>query len=270
MHHCIVLTKILTVTMCIMLGTEGGGKPIPVPRLLRALELPVPQMAAQFGRVLAGVGDIDGDGVPDLAVGAPDEDVNGRVEQGQAYVFSGATGVLLRTLRAPMAQTGAAFGAALVGLGDINGDGVPDLAVGAPFQEVDGQDVQGEVFVFALQTPSVVNALVTLARPVQTKFVPTPVADGPSGTFTMTVTLTNTSSRAIRSPAFMVRVLSRRNLLLNADDGAEGVGALLTPEIGDHLWFPGEAVTADFVIGLRKLAPFRFRVDLLGLPTDIP
>ena len=49
----------------------------------------------------------------------------------------GADGTRLRTLRAPSPQAGASFGAALAGVGDVNGDGVPDLAVGAPCQDLE-------------------------------------------------------------------------------------------------------------------------------------
>lgn len=77
-----------------------------------------------FGSALARGGDFDGDGVEDVAIGAP-TDGNGTVS-----IVSGATGALLQTLAttAPRAQ----FGAAVVSLGDVDGDSVPDYLVGAP------------------------------------------------------------------------------------------------------------------------------------------
>jgi hypothetical protein len=113
-----------------------------------------PQAGAGFGAVLAGVGDVNGDGVPDLAVGDPLQDLEGDCcgGAGLVFLFSGATGRHLHTVRAPRPQPAANFGAALAGVGDVNGDGMPDLAVGAPFQYVRGLENRGQVFVFSVST----------------------------------------------------------------------------------------------------------------------
>jgi hypothetical protein len=81
-------------------------------------------VGAEFGAAVARAGDVDGDGVEDVAVGAP-TDGNGVV-----YVYSGASATLLRTLSGSAA--GSRFGTSLAYLGDVDGDGVGDLAVGAP------------------------------------------------------------------------------------------------------------------------------------------
>ena len=103
---------------------------------LHTLQAPSPQGGAGFGFALAALGDVNGDDVPDLAVGAPGQDVEGGdcCDHGQVVVFSGVDGTPLHTLQAPSRrpQPGATFGAALAGAGDVNGDGVPDLAVGVP------------------------------------------------------------------------------------------------------------------------------------------
>jgi VCBS repeat protein/FG-GAP repeat protein len=78
----------------------------------------------EFGGAVASAGDIDGDGIDDVAIGAP-ADGNGTVS-----IHSGATGALLRVSSG--ATAGSRFGAALANLGDLDGDGVPELAVGAP------------------------------------------------------------------------------------------------------------------------------------------
>ena len=84
---------------------------------------PVPN----FGLAVAGVGDLDGDRVLDLAVGAPSAV---ETATGQAFLFSGATGGLLRRL-AP-ASGDPAFGQSLASAPDLSGDGVPDIVVAAP------------------------------------------------------------------------------------------------------------------------------------------
>ena len=132
---------------------------------LHTLNDPTPQRMARFGSDVAGVGDVNGDGVPDLLVGAPRQDVGVIIEQGQAFVFSGADGSLLHTLNDPNPQAageffeGPEFGKAVAGVGDVNGDGVPDLLVGAPGQHVGGNSVQGQAFVFSGADGSLLHTL---------------------------------------------------------------------------------------------------------------
>ncbi|MBL8860724.1 MAG: FG-GAP repeat protein [Planctomycetes bacterium] len=82
-----------------------------------------------FGWTVAGLGDLDADGVLDYAVGAVDDDDNGG-SSGTVRVFSGASGVTLYTLRGAAAED--LFGTAIARVPDADGDGVDDMAVGAP------------------------------------------------------------------------------------------------------------------------------------------
>jgi hypothetical protein len=79
-------------------------------------EFPSPGRSMYAQYVLAVVGDIDGDGVPDLAASFIDS----------VDVLSGKTGKHLLGF-APSSE---GFGCALASLGDIDGDGVPDFAIG--------------------------------------------------------------------------------------------------------------------------------------------
>jgi len=60
--------------------------------------------------------------------------------------------------------------------------------------------------------------------------------------------------------------LSGGNVLLNADGGADGAGARLTPDVGDRVLSSRESIEVDFVIGLRTLTRFAFFVNLFGMP----
>jgi hypothetical protein len=81
-----------------------------------------------FPNLVADAGDVNGDGVHDVAVctcgGAFDNN------RGAVRFYSGADGQLLRTLTGNAGNE--RFGSALASPGDVDGDAVPDLAIGAP------------------------------------------------------------------------------------------------------------------------------------------
>lgn len=81
-----------------------------------------------LGRVVAGVGDVNGDGVPDLAA-ATGGDFCCYMGFVGARVFSGATGGQLLAIPKDWYDL---FGAAIFGPGDIDGDGRADLILGSP------------------------------------------------------------------------------------------------------------------------------------------
>ena len=111
-----------------------------------------------------------------------------------------------------------------------------------------------------------VNDFVTLDPALETTFDPTPVMDGPAGQFTITATFTNTSATPLHFPFFTVTELSGDNLLLDADEGVQGVGATVPLVMADEVLAPGATVTVEFVIGLQEQAPFTFFVDLFAEP----
>ena len=85
-----------------------------------------------LGAAVAACGDIDGDSIADLLVGAPGFAPAGLTAAGEAKVFSGANGTLV--LSRDGAGSAQQFGASVDEAGDLNGDGVADLLVGAPGQ----------------------------------------------------------------------------------------------------------------------------------------
>ncbi|HKB15892.1 MAG TPA: integrin alpha, partial [Planctomycetota bacterium] len=74
-----------------------------------------------FGTSLANLGDVDGDGVPDFAVGAP-QAANLGVTVGSVTVVSGANGAAILTVTG--AGPGDTFGRAVATAGDMDADGV--------------------------------------------------------------------------------------------------------------------------------------------------
>lgn len=92
---------------------------------------PHAEAGGNFAEYVAETGDVDGDGATDLLVGASGETVEGRERAGRAYLLSGTRGTVVRELRAPTSRAERYFGYSVGGVGDTNGDGVPDLLVGA-------------------------------------------------------------------------------------------------------------------------------------------
>ncbi|MFO1052923.1 MAG: FG-GAP-like repeat-containing protein [Planctomycetota bacterium] len=82
----------------------------------------------QFGRAVAGGGDLDGDGFCDVVVGAPFGDANG-FDSGYVRAFSGRSGQTLWTVAGEAVSD--RFGLAVANAGDVNRDGFDDVIVGA-------------------------------------------------------------------------------------------------------------------------------------------
>jgi hypothetical protein len=92
----------------------------------------------QLGFAVVGLGDVDGDSVPDFAAGANRDD-NGASNSGMVRVYSGASGATITSFNGSGATD--ELGSALAAPGDVDGDGTPDLLVGAPKgDQVNGAD----------------------------------------------------------------------------------------------------------------------------------
>ena len=103
----------------------------------------------QFGEAMTGIHDYDGDGFDDFLIGAPDYP-NG----GLATLYSGWNGLEISSLSY---SSGEGFGAALAQLGDLNDDGIPEFAVGAPETQKFTISRAGEIRIYDGSDLSLIN-----------------------------------------------------------------------------------------------------------------
>src|SRR5690606_7770824 len=89
------------------------------------------------------LGDLDGDGREDFLLGAPHPaDTTGGDAPGRALVVRGPLASHASVLHSARPRDW--FGATVAALGDVDDDGIPDFAVGAPGHE-DDPDPKGYV-----------------------------------------------------------------------------------------------------------------------------
>jgi Ca2+-binding RTX toxin-like protein len=117
------------------------------------------------GLSVAAAGDVNGDGIDDLIIGAPRSDSNGGNSGASYVVFGRSTGFTanlnLSTLdgttgfRILGAAGGDYSGLSVASAGDVNGDGIDDLIIGAPYADPNGFSYAGASYVIFGRAPAV-------------------------------------------------------------------------------------------------------------------
>ncbi|MEO1132079.1 MAG: cohesin domain-containing protein [Cyanobacteria bacterium J06639_1] len=118
----------------------------------------------RLGDTVSQAGDLNADGIADILLSAPESDVNGE-NSGQAYAIfgsqapfpasfdlnalDGSNGFIVNGL-----NPGDEFGESISGIGDFNGDGIDDIALGAPNAATNGSEDTGQAYVIFGRRPT--------------------------------------------------------------------------------------------------------------------
>jgi len=111
------------------------------------------------GRAVSSAGDVNGDGIDDLIIGAFGADPGGRSDAGESYIvfgsdqgfppillddesLNGSNGFMIVGL-----DSGDTSGISVSSAGDVNGDGIDDLIIGAQSADPNGDSAAGETYV---------------------------------------------------------------------------------------------------------------------------
>ena len=107
---------------------------------------------AQYGFSVAAAGDFNGDGFPDLAVGAPLDDADdistdSGDNRGRVFIYLGGPNFVAGVIVLNGTEPGGQFGFSVARAGDVDRNGSDDLIVGAPFEDAGGTD-RGRAYLF--------------------------------------------------------------------------------------------------------------------------
>ena len=118
-----------------------------------------------FGISIANIGDLDGDGVNDLAVGAHGDDDGGTNRGAIHILFMNTDGSIDSTVvindstaNGPGLSNHDKFGMSIANIGDLDGDGVNDLAVGADGDDTGGNN-RGTVYILFMNTDGSIDSI---------------------------------------------------------------------------------------------------------------
>ena len=121
-----------------------------------------------FGRSIANIGDLNGDGVMDIAVGAPIDTAGATSYSSIHILLMNNNGTVSRTIEidenttnGPDLSIGNFFGTSIANIGDLNGDGISDIAVGAPSADSGGPD-SGSIYIMLLNNNGTVSRTIEI------------------------------------------------------------------------------------------------------------
>ena len=143
-------------TIAASLFAAGTSALAQVPQI-RLLPPVTPAIVTYHGAAVAALPDVNGDGVPDIAVSS----LYAIGNIGRVYIYSGATGQIIRQLVSPNPEADSFYGQSISAVPDLNGDGVADIVVGAPMDSPGtSPQATGRVYIYSGATGQFILRLI--------------------------------------------------------------------------------------------------------------
>ncbi len=126
----------------------------------------------RFGTSIDTIGDLNNDGITDIIVGIPLDDDGGANSGAVRILFMDTNSTVKSSAKISRSTSsfsgngisnGDYFGRAVAGIGDINGDGIPDIAVSAE-QDNDGGTYSGAIRIIMLDTNGTIKGFQKISK----------------------------------------------------------------------------------------------------------
>jgi FG-GAP repeat len=214
--------------------------------------------ADEFGKGMAGIHDFDGDGIRDFLIGAPG---NG---SGTVTLHSGFSGAVLATMQ----EAGSlGFGTSIADIGDVDGDGISDFAVGAPTSTYLANPAAGAVWIYSGSSLAQIHHLVGRSRNQNLGYLVDAAGDyDQDGLADFLVASPGSDPNGI-TDAGKVELISGANLtVLGVAKGTKSFERMPTSMAGN-----GDGhrdLHPDFLVGISDYGPnVQGRVEMWGAPS---
>lgn len=202
-----------------------------------------------FGESIDAAGDVNQDGFPDILIGAPQ--FGSAPWHGSVFLISGKDGSKIYRWRKPFSHS---FGKSVAGVGDMNDDGIPDIAIGSPHVNY-GADIQaGSAFLFSGADGHLLHRWIgTYASRLGTQVAQAGDLDG-DGRNDVLMSAVNSGTGTVHADKFSTFLSTDSYQVSNSVGGAIQLDLDFPTTVGNH--------TYQILMSARGIGPLTYGVPI--------